>query len=630
MLITLYSILLATWAVVSAAATTCDRTCLEGVMDTFLKALTAHNTSLLLTTSDVLYVENNQVLTLGTGEWLVASSPGKYRHVFADPQQGQVGAITTIVENGVRTIYVARLKVDADGRVSEIETQITRDPAGAALYESMTVPEAVWLQPVAPADRVPRETLIAQANRYYSGMERNDPHGDYSFFDKDCNRIEDALQTTNQKTGAAYGHSNDTVFASLGCAAQFQTGFLGFVTQIRSRRFPVVDEERQAVLAMTTLDHNGTVRFLPDPFDVNNGSAAQPIPPYFDVPRSLQAAEAFRLKGDKLFRIEMTLTEVPYRMKSPFLPVEHLRYLGSNSTNSTAASFSQPCDRASLRNVTDRVLDTLLHHKSPSSLPIADGAIYTENGQVLDWGNGLWETLQEIGADRAYFSDPDTNTAGFWGATREQTTPGVLALRIQLDSHGRIRAIDVYDVRAEVTGARGGTMTLMRPPLPVEWQGAPLGKLDSVFTADNNHTEDLPDSLVDAYFDGLQRHTSAGVPLSKNCLRRDNGQFLANSSCADQMKGLGVNPNGLYNTTSAVRDRRVLVRDHKLGVVLAVAMVDNDAVPRSALNVTSTQLPPTQRVPSTYMVPQLIKVVDGQIVRVESMIKWMPYGYWPF
>lgn len=207
---------------------------------------------------------------------------------------------------------------------------------------------------------------------------------------------------------------------------------------------------------------------------------------------------------------------------------------------------------------------------------------------------------------------------------REQTTPGILALRIQLDSRGRIRTVDVYDVRAEVTGARGGTITLMRPPLPVEWQGVPLGAIDPLFTQ-GNFTEDLPGSLVDNYFDDLQRRSSAGVPLAAACVRRDNGRLLSNVSCADQMDGRVTHPNGLFNTTGAVRDRRVLVRDRQRGVVLAVAMVDNYAIPTS-----NTTLPPTQRVPSTYMVPQLIKVVGGRIVRLEGMVKWMPYGYWPF
>ena len=59
---------------------------------------------------------------------------------------------------------------------------------------------------------------------------------------------------------------------------------------------------------------------------------------------------------------------------------------------------------------------------------------------------------------------------------------------------------------------------------------------------------------------------------------------------------------------------------NRLGVVMAVAMIDN---PGTA----GGNLPASQLVPSTYMVPQLIKFDNGTISRVEGMVKWMPFGY---
>jgi hypothetical protein len=72
--------------------------------------------------------------------------------------------------------------------------------------------------------------------------------------------------------------------------------------------------------------------------------------------------------------------------------------------------------------------------------------------------------------------------------------------------------------------------------------------------------------------------------------------------------------------TTAVRDRRILVTDAERGVVLAVAMIDNPGT--GAAN-----LPASQLVPGTYMVPELIKIDNGSISRVEGMVKWMPFGY---
>jgi hypothetical protein len=137
-------------ATVPVQSKNCDRTCLEGMISAYLTALAAHEPRRLPVAPDVKYAENDQVLALGTGEWQIASPPGKYRHVFADPESGQVPAITTIMEHGVGAIYGVRLKVEK-GKISEIETQISRDAVGAARYEKMGQPEHVWLETVLPA-----------------------------------------------------------------------------------------------------------------------------------------------------------------------------------------------------------------------------------------------------------------------------------------------------------------------------------------------------------------------------------------------------------------------------------------------------------------------------------------------
>jgi hypothetical protein len=594
----------------------CERTCLEGMISTYLTALAAHDPGRLPVAPGVKYAENDQVLPLGTGEWQVAGQPGKYRHIFSDPQTGQVAAITTITEHGVPAIYVVRLKVES-GKISEVETQITRDALGAARYEKMGRPEHVWLEAVPPEQRVLRAVLIAQANKYYSGMERNDPKGDYSFFDKDCNRLEDAVQTTNLKVRQAYGHSHDTDFSSLGCEAQFQTGFLGFVTKIRERRY-LVDEERQAVLAFTTFDHNGTVRTLPS---VNGKSS--PIPAYFDVPRTLHASEAFRLRGDKLFRVEMTLTEVPYGMRSAFHAGTPVNLTGAG-TNRTAAN---PCNRGCLESLVEQVLQAMLAH-DPSRLPLAKGVRYSENGQFIPLGDALWGTAGKIempapagkaaGNYALLLADQATGTAGYWGATNEHGTPGVLALRIKV-SGGKISEIEAIDVREESQGPRGGTMTLMRPPLPVELKFASLGSLDPVFQEQKGAVTSVPQNLITTYFDGLERHSSKSVRFGPQCTRRDNA-VQQSLGCAAQMDGQGLSPDGLYKYTTTVRDRRILVADAERGIVMAVAMIDN---PGTAAG----QLPASQLVPSTYMVPQLIKIDGGSISRVEGLVKWMPFGY---
>ena len=51
-----------------------------------------------------------------------------------------------------------------------------------------------------------------------------------------------------------------------------------------------------------------------------------------------------------------------------------------------------------------------------------------------------------------------------------------------------------------------------------------------------------------------------------------------------------------------------------------VGIVDNPATKSGALA-------DTERVPSSYLIPQLIKIDGERISRIEGMVKWMPFGY---
>ncbi len=187
---------------------------------------------------------------------------------------------------------------------------------------------------------------------------------------------------------------------------------------------------------------------------------------------------------------------------------------------------------------------------TPRALPLAQGARYSENGQFIAIGDGLWGTASKIAmpgndAYAARFADPASGTAGYWGLTNENGTKGVLALRVK-EGGGKIGEIEAIDVREESQGPRGGTMTLMRPPLPVELKAASLGSLDPVFLSQKAAAARIPQTLITAYWDGLERHSSKDVRFTSECARRDNA-VQASGSCAAQMDGNGTSA-GLYDS----------------------------------------------------------------------------------
>jgi hypothetical protein len=78
---------------------------------------------------------------------------------------------------------------------------------------------------------------------------------------------------------------------------------------------------------------------------------------------------------------------------------------------SLRAEPSAPCDRACLDGLVDRYLAALAAH-DPARLPLAPGARFTENGQELKLGDGMWAVAGSIGAYKLYFADATRGQAG--------------------------------------------------------------------------------------------------------------------------------------------------------------------------------------------------------------------------
>ena len=78
------------------------------------------------------------------------------------------------------------------------------------------------------------------------------------------------------------------------------------------------------------------------------------------------------------------------------------------------AEPSKACDRACLNGFVDQYLAALTAH-DPARLPLIAGAKFTENGQQLHLGDGLWNTISARGSYSLYVDDPSTGQAGFFG-----------------------------------------------------------------------------------------------------------------------------------------------------------------------------------------------------------------------
>jgi hypothetical protein len=306
---------LADMPAIANAQGTCDRTCLEGVAEQYLDALAAKDPKKLPLASTVKYTENGQRLLLGDGFWNSVTGRGTYKLHITDRTAGQVVTFSTMREAGNPVIVAVRLKIDGDRRLTEIEALIAHSENGAKNLEALGQPRAAFQRPTPPADRVSRAELVRVANMYFSGMQLNDGKGKYPFAD-DCDRLENGGKTTNAPSGRGGStvrpdpRTASNYSAMWSCREQFESGLLHFVSRIRDRRYPVVDEERGLVVAIAFFDHDaGASRHFktPDGRSVTAGPT---------VPWTWHIAELFKVEKGLLHEIEAILERAPYGMTS--------------------------------------------------------------------------------------------------------------------------------------------------------------------------------------------------------------------------------------------------------------------------------------------------------------------------
>jgi hypothetical protein len=294
----------------------CNRACLENLVDQYLGAVVAHDPKRLPLSADVRYTENDQSMDVGDGFWKTAEGRGNYSHIFADPEFGQVAYMGTMKEAGGLDLMSLRLRVEL-GRITEIESIYFKpggggpnNIAGMDTYK----PEDFWFKSIPVAQRASRQELIATADGYFTGLQKNDGKGINGTgtypFTNDCHRIENGSPTTNVPRPANEAPGTINAFA-MDCLAQFKLGYYFVVQSIHHRRYPVVDAERGVVWSHAVFDQ-GTV---------NEGvlSTGQKYAfKGFNRPSSILVTEAFLIEGGKIRRVEMVGPSSTYHINSPW------------------------------------------------------------------------------------------------------------------------------------------------------------------------------------------------------------------------------------------------------------------------------------------------------------------------
>ena len=572
-----------------------DRAKLEAVVDLYIRALVAHNPSIAPFARDALFSENDQRLALGEASWRTFERFGRYRHYFADPENGDVGVIANAYESGGGCVFVLRLKV-REGLIVEAEQFVSRDTMGADTYEKLGAPDPVWLEPIPPLQRQSRDALRAVGFMYFEALQRNDGAGIYPFRE-DCKRIEHGTPTVGRPPAQGYGHSDaTTAYITLKAKAQYEFGLMAFVTRIRDRRTLVADVERGAVLASSYYDYDGALQAI----RFRNGQSWT-LPPYFRTSRSHHANEAFKIINGSFRYIEMTFIEVPFATRHAFSGPAMTVALDYDTPQPLPQPIGTP-GRSELETLRSRVLDAIVRNCA-CDLPLASNVRYTENGVQVPIGAGLWQSTNGLREYGVGLSDPTSGQTGWFGALDERGLFAMVALRLRVVA-GLIAEIEVIVVRPQKPAAgrllADATFTMFTPPL--EYDLEPAG-----FAAPDAKLLDAAPTERAALSRAAEAHEAWLVARD----RRVPGAARVRAN------GHSVRVGDTLHSAVRSRQHRVLVADPERGLLLDCVLRDNPA---------SLREPASMTAPWSDLHARLLKVENGAVTVSEGLVSRLPYG----
>ena len=264
---------------------------------------------------------------------------------------------------------------------------------------------------------------------------------------------------------------------------------------------------------------------------------------------------------------------------------------------------SAACDSACLKGFVDGYLDALAA-RDPGKLPASAPIKFTENGRVLDLGEGFWKTAGTPVRYRDYLLDPESGGAAALTAFTEYTGTAQLFVRLKV--------VDRRITEIETIVARVGDQRWFAPEN--------LSNLSDIFArpvpAAERHSRAELAAAADAYFTAVQTEgTPAFVqaPFDPALKRFENGQQTTNVTANPILERHTWTPilqleRASYKGT-IVTDRRYPIVDVEHGSVLAVATFRREGADTSTL-----------------LLAEIFKYTGGRLREIRAVILNLPNG----
>jgi hypothetical protein len=233
--------------------------------------------------------------------------------------------------------------------------------------------------------------------------------------------------------------------------------------------------------------------------------------------------------------------------------------LGSNSA-AIAQSSGPACTRESLKAMTDQFFAALEAHK-PSSLPLASGVRYTEDGVVVAVGKGAWETAGKTTFKRGLI---DTGKCGTHtqAIIEENGTPVLYGVRLKIDRE-KISEIESIVVR----GKQVLDVKAILDTKDQDWEG--------ILPPEQRSSRLAMMAAADDYFELFvkEKQPKVSVPFAKICDRWENGMQTTKGGVVQgvQLPAHNCSPEGFADMIHG--PRRFLV-DVETCIVVAYVLFD--------------------------------------------------------
>jgi len=279
--------------------------------------------------------------------------------------------------------------------------------------------------------------------------------------------------------------------------------------------------------------------------------------------------------------------------------------------------------REQMEGQIDRYLEAL-SARDPSRLSLTPACRFTENGEQLPLGQGLWLTVTGRMPGGQYFSDADAGQVAFFGAVAESEKKALTCVRLKIEA-GLIAEIETARV------PQGGFMfepESVCSPRPAF--------VESLAPSQRRPREEMV-RIANLYFEGIEQNNGDIIPLAPEVFRIENGVRTANRMeepvgegplAQIGRKGVAQQLNdGHFEYIAAIRDRRYLVVDEERGMVFGMFFFDHPG----SENVEGGEQPSGSiRISrSTAIIAEAFKIKDGLIRQVEAIGTLLPYGARP-